>query len=188
MNIRDRRVMVAGLVTLAGLTVALRIAPWAVKGIAASRNRAITLATSLERQRALVTSRLSLRDSTGEAAAALVQLAPQLLAGRTPADAGAALASWVTTSSAQHALRVRRVESRPDSASGIIRPVTVVAELEGDVRGVTRFVGEVEEGSPLLTVRALAITALDPGAAPAAAEVLRLEVTIRGWFLMREVQ
>jgi hypothetical protein len=63
--------------------------------------------------------------------------------------------------------------------------VDVQAEFEGDAAALTAFLAAVERGHPLLTLLALAITSPEAVPRPGAAEALRIEIEVRGWFLAR---
>jgi len=82
-------------------------------------------------------------------------------------------------------LRVLRVAPSADSAGGIVQPVRVQAELEGDVGGLTRFLAALEAGEPLLSAMSLGVTAPEAVPRPGAPEALRIEVDVAGWFLSR---
>jgi hypothetical protein len=182
-NARDRAAIARGVsVAVLGI-VLLRGLPAGVRRYGGWRERVLSEATLARRSRAAVAGESATRDSLGIALHDFVGLAPRLLAGRTHAEAAATLVSWVTGAASGGALRVRRAESVADSGQGTLRRVRVRAELEGDIAGVTRFIGSVERGNPLLSVTTMAITAPDPSARPGAAEVLRLEVTIAGWYV-----
>ena len=86
-----------------------------------------------------------------------------------------------------HQLRVARTGAIPDSVhAGSLRRVSVRAELEGDTRGTLEFLGALAHGPALLGVSDIRIVAADPASPASAAEVLRTELTVRGWYLARE--
>jgi hypothetical protein len=182
MTPRDRRALRLGAVVVVTLVAATRVGPASARAVIGYRDSVQERAHALARTAALVAATPAMRDSLRDALSGVVGLAPQLVAGQTRADAGATLASLVSAMATSGALRLARVESLTDSPNGQPREVWVRAELEGDVRGVVRFLRRVESGEPLLTVREFALTAPDPAAS---AEVLRLEITIGGWYWAR---
>jgi len=106
--------------------------------------------------------------------------------GRTAADAQASLSGLVSLAASRHALRIVRLDPLPDSAGdGVFNRVAVHVELEGDVTGLTRFLGAVERGDPLLTLPSLSVQATDPVGRPNAPEQLKIEATVAGLYLPR---
>ena len=57
------------------------------------------------------------------------------------------------------------------------------ATLESDVRGVSGVLRAMEFNEAALSVNELRIVAVDPNSPDRAPEVLRLQVTVAGWFL-----
>jgi hypothetical protein len=163
----------------------LRAAPAGVRGVASARERAAERLSTLARARDAVRQISALHDSLAVELAHVVELAPRLLDGRTRAEASAALAALVSLQAGRSGLKVLRLAPSPDSSGGILQPVQAQAELEGDAAGLTAFVASVERGSPLLSLRTLAITAPEAVPRSGAAEALRIEVEVRGWFLAR---
>jgi hypothetical protein len=83
-------------------------------------------------------------------------------------------------------MRIERTSSLPDSAgAGGLRPASLRAALEGDSRGTLGMLGALARGRVALTTTDLRITAANPAAAGAVAELLKVEVTVRGWYLPR---
>lgn len=182
MTARDRAALRIGATLVVAVVLGLRLLPWTVRVATGYRERVTERVAAAERARALVAAGPALRDSLTGALATVVRLAPALLDGTTRAEAAATLSSWVTGSSLQHRLRVRSIESQPDSAPGPIAPVRVRAELEGDISGVMGLLRSVEYGSPLLTLRETGLTALDPSSSPRVPELIRIQIEIGGWY------
>ena len=186
MTPRDRRVLMLGGGVILAAVVLLRLGPWAVRAHAALRDRAVESTLAVARAHALLTSGPVIRDSLGPALAGVVALAPRLLDGATAAEAGATLAGQVSAAAAQSGLRVLRIDPLPDSA-GLFGRVSVRAELEGDIRGLVRWLKAVERGDLLLTVPAFSV-ATNEEPAPSGAEALRIEASVAGYFLRREAR
>jgi len=177
-----RRELKRGLVSALVIVVALRIVPSAAVAALQYQREVQARATSLVLTRGLLEATPAIRDSLGAALGLIVGLAPHLVTGQSQADAAATLGSLLSARAIQGALRVRRMESLADSGRSQPRLVLVRAELEGDVHGLARFLSGVESGEPLLSIREVTVTALDP-AAPS--EVLRLEVVVGGLYWAR---
>lgn len=180
---RDRRAVVVGGIVLAGALVSTRAVPAVTSGVGSLRERAAVRQAALAEAHALLASRTALRDSLRSVLASLGTLAPKLLPGRSASDAGASLASALQGLAARYALRITRLDNMPDSTTGAVRETTARLELEGDIRGVTALLRDVETRLPVLTVRALAIATPDPGARGRAVERLRIVLTVTGWYL-----
>jgi hypothetical protein len=110
------------------------------------------------------------------------------VAGQSAADAAASLSGLVSLRAMDAHLRVTQLNQLPDSAAGLFTRVFVRGTLEGDVRGLAQFIGAIESGDPILTLDQIAVVATNWNVQSATApEVLRIEVTIHGWFLPRAV-
>lgn len=171
--------------TLLGLLLGARLAGGMWQSWTVKRAEALTLSSRLSEARARIAGREATRDSLTVALADFIALAPRLVTGSTRAEAAAALSSTLSGLAAGHVLRVRRVESLADSASGALQPVAIRAELEGDISGVVALIAAVETHAWVLSIGEIRIAALDPAATGQAREVLRLELCISGWFHAR---
>ncbi len=165
--------------------VVLRILPWTVRAVGDLRETARQRVETLARARAVLATAPALRDSLSRSLGGIVALAPRLVDGRSGAEAQATLAALVSVAASRHALKVVRLDPLPDSSAGVFQRVTLHAELEGDVLGLTRFLRAIETGDPLLTLPALTVLAPDPEPQPGAPEVLRIEATVAGLYLPR---
>jgi hypothetical protein len=179
----DRAAVLRGAGIVATAVLALRVAPLIVRRVQDLRLRTLAQIETVARTRSAVAAAASLRDSLPGVLGRVVALAPQLVDGRSRAEAGAALASWLSTTASRSAVRLRGVEPVPDSGKDLVNPVRVRAEIEGDVNGIAAFLLATESGAPLLTVENLAVAALDPASPPSGAEVLRVSFEVSGWYL-----
>lgn len=176
--------MILGLgVILAGVLV-LRGLPWGVhRALAATgdlRERATLLAHAQEdlAQAAL------LRDSAARITQALVGLAPRLLSGTSGAEAGADLSAQLNLCASRNAAKPERLDVLLDSVRvGRLGRVRVHAALETDIRGLAGLLRAIAAGDAALTVHELRIVAPDPGSAERLPEILKVEVTVAGWYL-----
>lgn len=55
--------------------------------------------------------------------------------------------------------------------------------LETDVRGLAAFLKAIDGGDAVLAVEDLRIVAPDPGSVDRAPEILKVELTVGGWYL-----
>ncbi len=172
-----------------GALLLLRVLPWAIRSVVALRVEAAERVQTVARASEVLASAAETRDSLAQALGAVVALAPRLVDGRTAADAQATLSGLVSLAASRHALRVVRLDPLSDSTrDGVFNRVAVHVELEGDVTGLTRFLGAVEKGDPLLTLPALSVQATDPVGRPNAPELLKIEATVAGLYLARGVK
>jgi hypothetical protein len=181
---RERRAVWVGAAILAA-AVLLRTVPLAARAVASMRQRLDDRTATLARAGALISAAPALHDSLVRSLAAFVGLAPSLLEGRTRAEASANLASLVSLVASRSAMRVVQQSVTPDSAVATFGRVTVRAELEGDVAGLTRLLAAMETSRPLLTVGTLAVDAPDPQPHAGLPERLRIEMEVTGWFQPR---
>lgn len=182
MNTRDRRAVTVGGAVIAIALAVLWVVPSVVSGARRLQERVVARQETLDNAHNLLASQQLVRDSLEVVLARFVLLAPKLIAGPTPTDAAASLAAALQGLAARHALRVTRLESTPDSVGGPIRCVTAHLELEGDVHSLAALLASIEAGNPLLTVRALAVTAPEPGSPARSPERLRITLTVAGWY------
>jgi type II secretory pathway component PulM len=186
MTPRDRRALVWGALTVGAALLGLRVLPLGLRGVAAWQARASDRQATLARTRALLAAVPHLKDSLADLLPRVVALAPHLVAGRSAAEASASLTSLVGFAATRHGLKVVRMDPLPDSAVGVFGRVAVHAELEGDIRGLTRILQAVETGEPLLTVQTLGVDVADRNPRSEAPETLRVGLTVAGYFLPRD--
>ncbi|HWP37517.1 MAG TPA: GspMb/PilO family protein, partial [Gemmatimonadales bacterium] len=125
------------------------------------------------------------RDSLGRALRAVMRLAPKIVDGRSAAEAEASLSGLVSLAASRHAVKLARIQPLADSARGVFQTVAVLAEGEADVAGLAALLRAIENAEVVLTVRSLAVQALDPEPRPGAPERLRIELLVAGWYLPR---
>ncbi len=184
MTARDRRALILGGVVVAAAVLSLRAVPWGVRRAAGSyvvlRERAGLLARTREEMASLPT----LRDSAATLSQALVALAPQVLSGSTAAEAGSALSGRMNLAAARAPARVERLDPMPDSTgNGRLGRVRVRAALETDVRGLVALIRAIDAGDEVLRLEELHVEAPDPAAVNRGPEILKVEVTVSGWYV-----
>ncbi|HJS43587.1 MAG TPA: type II secretion system protein GspM [Gemmatimonadales bacterium] len=184
MTSRDRRALMRGVFAIGAAVFLLRAMPWAVRqersGYAVLRERSALLA----RARDEMASLSALRDSAATLSQALVALAPRLLSGSSPAEAGADLSGLMNLAASRAPARVERIDPRPDSAGeGRLGRVRVHAVLESDVRGLVALLKSIDASDEVVELDMLHVEA--PGALTAerGPEILKIEVTVSGWYI-----
>ena len=186
MTPRERRSITVGVAVVLGALVVTRVVPWSIGSLGALRERAAEQRAREARAERALQSTQALRDSLGRAAAEIIALAPKLTEGNSAAEAQADLSSVVSLVANRQKLKVVRLDPLPDSAMGPFGRVAVQAQLEGDLRGLSAFLGNIEVGDPMLTIASLGVTAPDPTGRPNASEVLRIDARIEGLYLRRD--
>lgn len=138
----------------------------------------------LERGRAEVISQKGLEDSAQVVRDTLAAQAPRILAGTGRAEAADALVGLVNVILTRANARVTRTEPIADSTTqGLLHGARVLAAFEADVQGALGVLRELAESMPSVSVESLRLLVADPAAPTESAEVLRVELVIRGWFL-----
>jgi hypothetical protein len=181
---RDRRaLMLGGSVVLTALLL-LRVLPSTVRSALAAEAGLRERAGLLARARADLAGAAALRDSAVDLGQRLMGLAPRILSGNSPADAGSDLSGRVNLAVSGHQAKLERVDPVADSmVAGRLHRATLRAAFECDVRGLTGVLQALEFGKTALSVRELRVTAIDVGSLDKNPEVLRVELTVSGWYL-----
>jgi Type II secretion system (T2SS), protein M subtype b len=186
MTERDRRALRLGGAAVAGAVLLLRVLPWGVRSALAAeaglRDRTVLLA----RARLDLADAALLRDSAVQLGQALVGLAPKILSGNSAAEAVADLSGRVNLAASSHQAKLERVEAVPDSVvRGRLHRATLRAAFECDVRGLVGVLQALEFGKVVIGVHELRVTAVDVASPEKSPEVLRVELTVSGWFLAK---
>ena len=189
MTTRDRRALLWGGAVVVGAVLLLRVLPWSVRGAVAATSELRARALLLARARTDLAEASLLRDSAAALSQALVRLAPKLLSGSSAAEATADLSGRLNLAASRSAAKLERVDQVPDSAmAGRLHHVRLRATLESDIRGCLGVLRALEREEAALTVSELRIAAVDPSSSNQSPELLRVEVTIGGWFIVRPLE
>jgi len=184
MTLRDRRVLLIGGLAIGLAVFGLRVLPWLMRRGSTAYAQLQEHATLLARAREDLATLPELRDSTAVLARALIALAPQVLSGSTAAEAGADLSGRINLAASRAPAKVERLEPVPDSSSdGPLGRARVHAAFEADVRGIVAFLRTIDTGEGALSLDELRIVATDPGATDRGPEILRIELTVSGWYI-----
>lgn len=183
MTARDRRALALGGIAVACAVLGLRVLPWAVRHATAARALLRERATLLARTRDEMASLPTLRDSATVLSQALVALAPQVLSGATPAEAGADLSGRMNLAASRAPAKLERLDPLPDSnGDGRLGRVRIHAALETDIRGLVALIRAIDGGDEVLTLDELRVETSDPGMASRGPEILKVELTVSGWY------
>src|SRR5207249_1409474 len=126
----------------------------------------------------------TLSDSAVALGQGLVGLAPRILGGNTIAEEVTDLSGQVNLMASGHQAKLERVDPVADSAvAGRLHRVTLRAAFDCDVRGLSRILQALEFGKVALSLQDIRITAVDVASLDQSPEVVRIEMTVTGWFL-----
>jgi len=184
MTSRDRHALLVGGIAVAGAVLGLRVLPWTIRQATAARALLRERATLLARTQEELASLPQLRDSANVLSQALVALAPQVLSGSTAVEAGADLSVRMNLAASRAPAKVERLDPLPDSSGvGRLGRVRVHAALETDVRGLIALIRAIDTGEEVLKLDELRVEAPEQGAAQRGPEMLKVEITVSGWYL-----
>ncbi len=184
MTRRDRRALIVGGATVLTAVLAFRVLPWCIGRVLAEERDLREKRILLVRARADLADAPLLRDSAGVLTRAVVGLAPKLLSGDMPAEALSDLSGRLNLAASRNQAKLERTDQLADSmAAGRLRRIRVRTALESDIRGVMGFLRAIEGSDAVLSIEDIRIVAADPGSGEQVPEVLRVEVTVTGWFL-----
>lgn len=184
MTPRDRRALFMGAIAIGIAVLGLRVLPAAARRVTDARVVLRERATLLARTREEMSSLPTLRDSAAVLSQALIALAPQVLSGSTSAEAGADLSGRMNLAASRAPARIERIDALPDSSGdGRLGRVRVHGVLETDVRGLVALLRAFDAGAEVLRLDDLRVQAPDPGTAQRGPEILKVEITVSGWYL-----
>jgi hypothetical protein len=185
---RDRRTLLIGASVIGSLIILTRGVPAWRGWVSAARAGAEEQIGAASDADALMAHARAMRDTLAAREARYVALAPALIAGNTPAEASATLASFVSSAASGAGVKVGAVQLRPVSDTGMRRTfvrVGVRAEVVGDIAGLTTLLATLERGPARLRVRDITVTQPDAAAPSDRVEALRAELTVEGLALGR---
>jgi len=184
MTVRDRRAVMVGCALIVVAVLVLRVIPWSVRSALAAETGLRERAALLARARIDLADAALLRDSATQLGQALIGLAPKILSGNSIAEAVSDLSGRVNLAASGHQVKLERVEPVADSTvAGRLHRVALRASFECDVRGLAGILQALGYGKAALSVRELRVTAVDAGSGDKTPELLRVEMTVAGWFL-----
>lgn len=184
MTPRDRRAVLLGVIAIGAAVTGLRVVPWGLRRASAAYADLRERSALLARTRDDMASLPELRDSAATLSRELVALAPDLLSGSSPAEAGADLSGRMNLAASRAQARVERIDPLPDSAgSGRLGRVRVHAALESDVRGLVAFLKAIDGADEVVKLDELHVEAPQALTSERGPEILKIEVTVSGWYI-----
>ncbi|MGH7526893.1 MAG: type II secretion system protein GspM [Gemmatimonadales bacterium] len=181
---RDRKALMVGGAVVGLALLVLRVGPWGWRTVQETRAELQARAELLGRVQADVRLAAGLEDSAGVIRARMAALAPKLLAGGTAGEAAADLGSRLAAAAERHSVRVSRTDPVADSVvQDRLGQVVLRAALESDTRGLFGLLQAVGEETAVLVADDLRIAVADPHVPGDRPELLRTELTLRGWYL-----
>ncbi len=186
MTSRDRRALAVGAaVILLGLGLTRGI-PVVARWYQATSERVALSRTLIARQEAELALLPRLEARGDSLRQTMLALAGRLIAGTSEAEAQAELLGGIEAVFHRSKGRLDQLDPLADSVGfGRLRRVQARATLTADLAGILDLIKQVEWGAQLMLVRSLRIeVAGELGSL--AAETLRAEFVVEGWFLRRE--
>lgn len=183
---RERRALASGGLLILGILALGRGVPawraWQRDALTA----AAEISQEVERAEASANALAATLDSLEARRRRLVSLRPLFVDSRSPATAGATLASILSSAARSANVSISAVEVATDTAgrAGVVR-VRARADLVGDIQGIVFALSVLERGPMLLAIRELSISTADPGAADDQPEELRTRLVVEGLGLIR---
>jgi hypothetical protein len=181
---RDLRALAAGAGVVALALLVFRVVPRTIGTTIRLRERAQAKAILLVEARTSLTQEPRLEDSAATLRTRLDGLATAVLSGRSESEAWGSLSGRLNLAGSHHGAVVREAVLVTDStAVERLHRVSGRVSLESDLRGLVATLRALEGDSVALEVSALRVVAPDPTSSPRTPELLRVELTVRGWFL-----
>lgn len=179
---RTSRTVAIGVAVVAGLWLVLRAGPTVVTRVRDARETLDSKRALLDRLQAELAGLDALEETAKQLQVRVVALAPRILSGTSDAGAASDLVGRITLATDRSMVRLTGTVPLPDSTSaGGLRRISLRVSFEGDVRGLVGTLSRLEHDPGALLLDDLRVLALDPAGTDAASEVLRVELTVRGW-------
>lgn len=184
MTSRDRRALVIGGGVVLAAVVLLRVLPATLRNVRDARAMLRERASLLARTRNEMASLPKLRDSAAVLSQALVALAPYLLSGSIEAEAAADMSGRVNIIASRAPAKIERLDPIQDTSGiGRLGRVRLQAALETDVRGLVAVLKAIDTGDEVLLLEELHVEAPRAGGVEPGPEILKIEITVSGWYI-----
>lgn len=181
MSRRDRRALGGGIATVVAAVLAFRGIPAVTRWTAAQRQTARREIMDAADSRRATRAFPWMRDSARARRLRLSALDSVFLPATEPALAAAALTAELSDDAEQTGVAVAVVQAEPlTSGDSTLRRVRARLTVSGRLDGVMRFLVFVEAGTPLLTIRELAIAQHSGQPAAGRGENLRADLLVEG--------
>lgn len=183
---RGRRTIALGAGVVLLCWLGLRVIPAAAGRVRNANEMLETRRALLERLETELAGLEVLADTTKALQARVIGLAPRILSGTGGAEALNNLVGRVTLAKDRGLTKLTRTDPVPDSVvAGRLGRVALRVGFEGDIRAVVGTIRALEDDPAALVLDDLRVMALDPQSGQDVAEVLRVELTVRGWHQMK---
>jgi hypothetical protein len=183
MTVPTRRRALLGGVALIVLWLAVEGAPAAVESFRETRWTLADRVRLLEQSRHAIGQEQTVFDSAARIKDVIVALAPRLLSGSTRAEAVNALNGMISLAADRSNAKLTGITPEDDSArAGSLRRVALRGAFDCDVRGLVAILWFLLDQEVVLVTDRLQVLVAEPGGSPNGAEVLRVELTVRGWY------
>lgn len=181
---REKRALVFGGACIVTMFVAARGVPALLAWKRDLHSEAAEDRSALAEARSILGGEQGVRDSAVLEGQRVIALAPLLLSGDTPTSASATLEGIISGAAATSNVQLGALELRSDSASrSAFTRVVVKGSANGDIRGLTLMLQQLERGPALLSVEEMSITQPELSAPPDHMEVLHMEIVVGGLML-----
>lgn len=183
MSRSPRFTVLMGAVVVVSAWLLIRIVTAAAGELRRRHSLVVSQELLLARARQDIQSLDDLEDSARLIRKELVNLAPDILPGHSPATAHSEMARRIELIVEQEKAGLKSIEPVVDSgrAGGLAR-VTGRVSFESDVHGLSSILSGLSTTKPLLTVSTLQILAANPGSTDETPEMLLVEALVSGWF------
>lgn len=184
-RVRRTALLVGGAVI--ALWLAFNAGPAAVESVRETRWQLADRVRLLEQSRREIAQETIIFDSAASMKQAIVALAPWLLSGGTAAEAADALNGLISLAADRSSAKLTGITPEEDSAAaGSLRRVALRAAFDCDVSGLVSVLGFLVDQEIVLVTDRVQVIAAEPGGTAAGQEVLRVELTVRGWYQVGE--
>lgn len=181
---RERKTIAIGGACIIAILVVTRGAPALIAWRRDLHSTAEENRSALADARAVLAEDGVVNDWALKNAKRVIALAPLLLSGDTPASASASLEGIISGAAAASNVQLGALELKPDSASrSAFTRILVKGSANGDIRGLSRMLQQIEQGPALIAVDELSITQPELVGAPDHMETLHMELIVCGLML-----
>ena len=186
---RDRRALLAGLVTIASLLLVFRGLPAWAEWSSAAQSSAMAARAEHARKQAVLAILPQAMDTLEARVGRVRALAPSLLVATEADEARQALVAVLGERARLARVELTDLDASVDTAESNVVP-TLLAEGagSGDILGLHQFLWRLEQTSPPLVVEVLEVVPSDPTSPSTSPEVLSFSFTVRGLAFLRPAQ
>lgn len=182
---RDRRTLLIGTAMVVSVLAIGRGAPAWRRWDAAARARAEYATAELDRAREVLSAEPEVSERRGAAEQSLIRTRAMFLEGRSPEEAQVVLSRTVSELAAETGVRIHSLHATRDTTTNSRAiPLHLTITATADIVGIARFLAGIEADDPVLVVRGLSVTQNAPAAGDLDPEVLQVEMSVAGLWLV----